>query len=59
VSSSLSWDKGFGEEFIGMYRKKRNKRSYAHDLTDKTFKSIIHALRLSGSDILKNALHPS
>ena len=25
VSSSLGWGKGFGEEFAGMYRKKRNK----------------------------------
>jgi hypothetical protein len=32
VSSSLGWDKGFGEEFAGMYRKKRNKRSDAHDV---------------------------
>jgi hypothetical protein len=30
-----------------MYRKKRNKRSDAHDvMADKTFKSIVHALRL-------------
>jgi hypothetical protein len=42
VSSSLGWGKGFGEE----YRKKRNKRSGAHDMMDKTFKSIVHALRL-------------
>jgi hypothetical protein len=27
VSSSLGWGKGFGEEFAGMYRKKRNKSS--------------------------------
>jgi hypothetical protein len=32
VSSSLGWSKGFGEEFTGMYRKKRNKRSDAHDV---------------------------
>jgi hypothetical protein len=32
VSSSLGWGKGFGEEFAGMYRKKRNKRSDAHDV---------------------------
>jgi hypothetical protein len=39
VSSSLGWGKGFGEEFAGMYRKKRNKRSDAHDvMADKTFK---------------------
>jgi hypothetical protein len=37
VSSSLGWGKGFGEEFAGMYRKKRNKRSDAHDVMDKTF----------------------
>jgi hypothetical protein len=42
VCSSLGWGKGFGEE----YRKKRNKRSGAHDMMDKTFKSIVHALRL-------------
>jgi hypothetical protein len=29
-----------------MYRKKRNKRSDAHDMMDKTFKSIVHPLRL-------------
>jgi hypothetical protein len=43
-----------------MYRKKRNKRSDAHDvMADKTFKSIVHALRLSSINILKNALLPS
>jgi hypothetical protein len=42
-----------------MYRKKRNKRSNAHDMMDKTFKSIVHAPRLSGIDIPKNALLPS
>jgi hypothetical protein len=60
VSSSLGWGKGFGEEFAGMYRKKRNKRSDAHDvMADKTFKLIVHALRLSGINIPKNALLPS
>jgi hypothetical protein len=60
VSSSLDWGKGFGEEFARMYRKKRNKRSNAHDvMADKTFKSIVHALRLSGINILKNELLPS
>jgi hypothetical protein len=59
VSSSLGWGKGFGEEFAGMYRKKRNKRFDAHDMMDKTFKSILHALRLSGIDIPKTALLPS
>jgi hypothetical protein len=60
VSSSLGWGNGFGEEFAGMYRKKRNKRSDAHDvMADKTFKSIVHALRLSGINIPKNALLPS
>jgi hypothetical protein len=39
--------------------KKRNKRSNAHDVMDKTFKSIVHALRLSGINIPKNALLPS
>jgi hypothetical protein len=57
VSGSLSWGKGFGEEFVGMYRKKRrNKRSDAHDMMDITFKSVIHALRLSGIEIPKNVL---
>jgi hypothetical protein len=56
VSSSLDWGKVFGEEFAGMYRKKRNKRSDAHDVMAKTFKSIVHALRLSGINIPKNAL---
>jgi hypothetical protein len=60
VSSSLSCGKGFGEEFAGMYMKKRNKRSDAHDvMVDKTFKTIVHALRLSGINIPKNALLPS
>jgi hypothetical protein len=60
MSSSLGWGKGFGEEFTRMYRKKRNKRSDAHDvMADKTFKSFVHALRLSGINIPKNALLPS
>jgi hypothetical protein len=59
VSSSLGWGKVFGEEFAGMYMKKRNKRSNAHDMMDITFKSVVHALRLSGIDIPKNALLPS
>jgi hypothetical protein len=59
MSSSLGWGKGFGEEFTRMYRKKRNKRSDAHDVMDKTFKSIVHALRLPRINILKNALLPS
>jgi hypothetical protein len=42
-----------------MYKKKRNRRSDAHDVMDKTFKSIVHALRISGINILKNALLPS
>jgi hypothetical protein len=59
MSSSLGWGKGFGEEFAGMYRKKRNKRSNAHDMMDITFKSIVHSLRLSGIEILINVLLPS
>jgi hypothetical protein len=59
VSSSLGWGKGFGEESAGMYKKKKNKRSYAHDVIDKTFKSVVHALRLLGINIPKNALLPS
>jgi hypothetical protein len=60
VSSSLGWGKGFGQEFAEMYRKMRNKRSDAHDvMADRTFKSIVHALRLSGINIPKNALLPS
>jgi hypothetical protein len=60
MSSSLGWGKGFGEEFAGMYKKKRNKRSDAHDvMADKTFKSFVHAQRLSGINIPKNALLPS
>jgi hypothetical protein len=59
VSSSLGWGKRFGEEFTGMYRKKRKKRFDSHDVMDKTFKSIVHALRLSGMNIPKNALLPS
>jgi hypothetical protein len=60
MSSSLGWGKGYGEEFAGIYRTKRNKRSNAHDvMADETFKSIVHALRLSGINIPKNALIPS
>jgi hypothetical protein len=59
VSSSLGWGKGFGEEFTRMYRKKRNKRSDAHDMMNKTFKSIVHALRPLAIDIPENALLPS
>jgi hypothetical protein len=53
VSSSLGWGKEIGEEFTGMFRKKRNKRSNAHDMMDITFKSVVHALRLSDIDIPK------
>jgi hypothetical protein len=59
VSSSLGWGKGFGEVFAGMFRKKRNKRSNAHDMMDITFKSVVHALRLSGIEIPENVLLPS
>jgi hypothetical protein len=58
VSSSLGWGKGFVEEFARMYKKKRrNKRS--NDMMDITFKTVIHALRLSGIVISKNILLPS
>jgi hypothetical protein len=41
VSSSLGWGKGFGEEFAGMYKNKRNKRFDAHDvMTDKTLNQL-------------------
>jgi hypothetical protein len=56
VCSSLGLGKGFSEEFAGMYRKKRNNKSNARDTMDITFKSVVHALRLSGIDIPKNAL---
>jgi hypothetical protein len=59
VSSSLGWGKEFGEEFAGMYRKKRNNRSNVHDMMDITFKSVVHALRLTGIEIPKNVLLPS
>jgi hypothetical protein len=43
-----------------MYRKKGYKRSDAHDvMADKTFKSIVHALRLSSINIPENAPLPS
>jgi hypothetical protein len=43
-----------------MYKKKRNKESDAHDvMADKIFKSIVHALRVSGINTPKNALLPS
>jgi hypothetical protein len=58
VSSSLGWGKGFSEEFAGMYMKKRNKRSNAHDMMDITFKSVVRSLRLSGIEIPKNVLLP-
>jgi hypothetical protein len=41
-----------------MYKKKRNKRSNAYDM-DIIFKSVVHALRLLGIGIQKNALLPS
>jgi hypothetical protein len=56
VSSSHGWGKGFGQEFAGMYKMRWNKTSDAHDVMDKTFKSIVHALRLSCINIPKNAL---
>jgi hypothetical protein len=43
-----------------MHRKKRNKRFDVHDvMADKAFKSIVHALKLSGINIPKTALLPS
>jgi hypothetical protein len=43
-----------------MYRKKRrNKRSNAHDMMGIIFKLVVHALRLSGIKIPKNVLLPS
>jgi hypothetical protein len=57
VSSSLGWGKGFGEEFPGMHRKKRNKRS--NDMMDITLKIGFHALRLSSIEIRKNVHLPS
>jgi hypothetical protein len=42
-----------------MYRKKRNKRSDAHDMMDITVKSVVHALSLSGIEISKNVNLPS
>jgi hypothetical protein len=58
MSSSHGWGEGFGEEFVGMYRKKkRNKRS--DDMMDITFKIVVHALRLLGIQIPKNVLLPS
>jgi hypothetical protein len=56
---TLGWGKWFGEESAGMYRKKWNTRSDAHDMKQKTFKSVVHALRLSGIVIPKIALLPS
>jgi hypothetical protein len=59
VSSTIECGKGFGEEFAGMYRKKKTKRSNAHEMMEITFKSIVHALTLSGIKIPKNVLLPS
>jgi hypothetical protein len=43
-----------------MYRKKRNNRSEAQDvMANKTFKPIVHAVRLPGINVPKNALLPS
>jgi hypothetical protein len=54
VSSSLGWGKGFGEEFAGMYRKKRNKRS--NGMMNIIVKTVVHALRLSDIEIPKTGL---
>jgi hypothetical protein len=59
MSSPVGWGKGFGKEFAGIYRKKRSKRSNAHDIMDITFKSFVHALRLSGIKIPKNVFLPN
>jgi hypothetical protein len=58
MSSSLDWGKGFVEEFVRMYKKKRNKRSNAHEMMDITFKSIVHDLRLPDIEIPNNVLLP-
>jgi hypothetical protein len=59
MSSSLGWGKGFGEEDVGIYKKKRNKKSNADDIMDITFESIVHALRISDIEIPKDAHIPS
>ena len=50
VSSSVGWGKGFGEEFAGMYRKKRNKRSDAdkEKIVGEAVSRVIHMLRQAG-----------
>ena len=60
VSSSLGWGKGFGEEFAGMYKKKRNKKAgpQMEDLVVEAVTRIISILAESGFDIRKNVLHP-
>jgi hypothetical protein len=58
MSTSLGWSTRFVEEFARMYwKKRRNKRS--DDMTDITFKIVVHAIRLSGIEISKNVLLPS
>ena len=59
VSSSLGWCKGFGEEFAGMYRKKRNKKAIPQmeDLVGEAVTRIVSILAESGFDIRKNVLH--
>ena len=50
VSSSVGWGKGFGEEFAGMYRKKRKKRSDANKekIVGEAVSRVIHMLRQAG-----------
>ena len=60
MSSSLGWGKRFGEEFAGMYRKKRNKKAVPEmeELVGEAVTRIVSILAESGIDIPKNVLHP-
>jgi hypothetical protein len=60
VSSSVGWGKGFGEEFAGMYRKKRKERSDAEKekIIGETAIRVINMLRQAGVVIL-DALCPT
>ncbi|PUZ60740.1 hypothetical protein GQ55_4G177300 [Panicum hallii var. hallii] len=63
VSSSVGWGKGFGEEFAGMYRKKRKKTKERSDaekekIVGETAIRVINMLRQAGV-VIPDALCPT
>jgi hypothetical protein len=63
VSSSVGWGKGFGEEFAGMYRKKRKKTKERSDtekekIVGETAIRVINMLRQTGV-VIPDALCPT